>query len=174
MKYSDEELDTLLECAIREKGLLEHMKRIDAMAAKIRRLRIISFAAAACIAIAVCVSVNLHYSSKAKLAGESIELFAEGRGSSEIIFMINDGRLSDALKKIENTRERLSIEQSAPSVDDPEYLTEVNADLQQLDWLKAVCLLKRGGYFKARQSLRDIASAGGAYSSQAKELLERL
>ena len=54
-------LDTMLECAIREKGAIEHMAALDRKERLHRRSRVqfFSYGIAACLAICVCVGLKL-------------------------------------------------------------------------------------------------------------------
>ena len=79
-----------------------------------------------------------------------------------------------AILKIEEKQQRLAEEKENPMYDDPVYLEDLNAQEQELAFLKAVCQLRRGRFFTARKALKAIVSEGGIYADRAQELIDKL
>ena len=170
----NDNLDTLLECAIREKGVMEHMAEIDRHEKQMRRRRVqfLSFGVAACLAIVVCTGLKL--SHDARVAGYAFDPAFGQMGGSEITALMAEKRIDEAVVKIEDARVALSYEKAAPSSTDPEYLQQLETDEQELDLLEAVCLMRKGKYFKAKKALKAIIAEGGAWSAEAEQLLESM
>ena len=83
-------IDEIIECVIREKGLLEDMKEIDRRLRKKKRnhLRTIIFSAAACLIVLIGVNIRLH--SIATRVGYSFTPTFTQRGNSEITALIEN------------------------------------------------------------------------------------
>ena len=167
-------MDTMLECAIREKGVMEHMAEIDRREriSRKRRIRFISYGIAACLAAVVCIDLKL--SHDAMVAGYAFDPAYGQMGGSEITALMAEKRIDEAAVKIKDARESLSVEKAAPASSDPEYLKQLEMDGQELDLLEAVCLMRKGKYFKAKKALEAIIAEGGAYSAEAEQLLENM
>ena len=95
-------------------------------------------------------------------------------GGSEITALMQEKRIDEALEKIGSARVEINARRANPVSDDPEYLTQLSIDSQELDLLEAVCRLRKGQYLRARKSLNVIVNAGGAWSEDADRLLEEL
>ena len=87
---------------------------------------------------------------------------------------MQEKRIDEALEKIGSARVEINARLADPVSDDPEYLTQLGIDSQELDLLEAVCRLRKGQYLRARKSLKVIVNAGGAWSEDADRLLEEL
>lgn len=170
----NDNLDTMLECAIREKGVMEHMAEIDRQEQRLRRRRVqfFSYGIAACLAVVACTDLKL--SHDARTAGYAFDPAFGQMGGSEITALMAEKRIDEAIVKIEDARDALSTEKMAPSSTDPEYIQQLEADGQELDLLDAVCLMRKGKYFKAKKALKAIIAEGGAWSAEADRLLENL
>lgn len=167
-------IDEIVECAIREKGLLEDMKSIDT---KLRiqrrnRLRTSVFSTAACLAILIGVNIRLH--SIAIRVGDRFTPTFTQRGNSEITALIQEKRLDEALAKISSSLVEVNAKAAENGISDPDYIAQLTADRQELALLEAVCRLRKGQYLKSRRILKGLVNAGGAWSDDAKILLEKL
>lgn len=169
-----ENLDEMLECAIREKGAIEYMERLDRRKMIRRRKSILYWSCSAAAAIAVLIGLNLKLGYDARSAGYSFDPAFGQMGGSEITALMQEKRISEAEARIKQARLRLAEETAFPSSSDPDYLLQLSTDSQELDLLDAVCLLRKGRYFKAKKALKAIVEAGGAFAEEAGQLLERL
>ena len=68
----------------------------------------------------------------------------------------------------------MAKEIASPSSDDPEYMTQLKIDSQELDLLEAVCYMRQGKYFKAKKYLKRIVAGGSHFSAEAEKLLGEL
>lgn len=167
-------LDEMLEYAIVEEGAKAHLQEYERMKHQAfrRRVRTISYSAAACLAIVACTTGYLGLD--ARKVGYAYELPSGVKGSSEIEALMEEKDNKAAILKIEETQEWLAGEKENPMYDDPVYLEDLNAQEQELAFLKAVCQLRRGHFFSARKSLKSIVSEGGIYAERAQELIDKL
>ena len=167
-------LDEMLEYAIVEQGAKAHLQEYERQKhmAFHRRIRNISYSAAACLALVACTTGYL--GQDARKVGYGYELPSGVKGSSEIEALMEEKENKAAILKIEETQEWLAREKENPMYDDPAYLEDLNAQEQELAFLKAVCLLRRGHFFSARKSLKSIVSEGGIYAERAQELIDKL
>ena len=173
MKTDNETLNELFESAIREKAAIEYMKKLDHRSyLRIRRIRFISYAAAACVAIFVFTGLKLGHD--ARTAGYAFNPIAGQMGGSEITALMQEKQLRQALDAIDESRTKLAQEMADPSSSDPEYLEQLESDRQELDLLEAVCWLRQGHYFKGKKALKTIAAHGGVFAAEAQSILESL
>lgn len=172
MKYKDDELNELLECAIRERGAIEHFEALDRSMAWRKRLIWSISAAAACFILFGGIGIKL--GDVARSAGESYILADSQRGGSEVTALIQENQIARARDVI--VAKRLEIEKAitSPVSDDPDYLDQLSADLQELDLLEAICHLRQGHYFKAKRLLKEIVAEDGASAHEAMTVLEKL
>lgn len=172
MSNKIDNLDEMLECAIRERAAFERMEELDRLARERhhRVMRFCSFAAAACIsAVAVVAGVLRH---EARTAGYAFDPAYGQMGGSEITALMQEKQIDEAVCKISDARALLEEEISHISPDeDPDYKLQLSNDLQELDLLEAVCHMRKGNYFKAKKALKAIVAAGGTYSDEAETLL---
>lgn len=167
-------LDELLECAIREKGAIAHMEELDRKGKTVHHhwLHTFAYGAAACIAIAACTDLKL--SSDARKAGYGFDPTYGQAGGSEITALMQERKINEAIRQIDLAYDKVNAEIESPSSSDPEYIQQLNSDLQELDLLEAVCMMRKGQYFKSRKALKAIASSGGAFADEANKLLNDL
>lgn len=171
MNKEDFNLDEMLECAIREKGAREYLLRVEARSRRRRRRWMTaSYSFAACLILVVAGAWAI--SHKTQVAGYAFDPVAGQMGGSEITALMQERRIKEALVKIEDAREQLNHEIEDPSSEDPDYLIQLEADRQELDFLTAVCTMRQGRYFKARRILKEIARDEGAYAEEAQSLLD--
>lgn len=172
MNNKSDNLDQMLECAIREKGAIEHMKELDRREQAHRRqyIRLWAFGVAAAVIIVFGVGLKLKYD--ARTVGYAFDPTFGQMGGSEITALMQEKRLDDAMAQIDLTRDRLALELAIPLSSDPDYLLQLESDQQELDLLEAVCLMRKGKYFKARKALKAIVDANGEYKAEAQQLLD--
>ena len=82
--------------------------------------------------------------------------------------------IDKALAKIDEARLVVAEEIANPVSDDPDYMTQLQMDEQELDLLEAVCYMRQGKYIKAKRALRQISKSSGHYSYEAEQLLSSL
>ena len=83
MKTDNETLNELLECAIREKAAIKHMEDLDRRSRlRLRRIRFISYAAAACVAVFAFTGLKLGHDARS--AGYAFNPVAGQMDGSEI------------------------------------------------------------------------------------------
>lgn len=174
MQVMKNDIDEMLECAIREKGLLADMAKLDAAALKHERRRTVTFVCSIAACLIMFIGIDLSLSSIARRVGYGFEPAAGQMGGSEITALMQEKRIDEALEKIGSARVEINARRADPVSDDPEYLTQLSIDNQELDLLEAVCRLRKGQYLRARKSLNVIVNAGGAWSEDADRLLEEL
>ena len=136
-------------------------------------------AAVAALSDAACVilagsGLDLKLSRDARSAGYAF-IPADGQaGGSEITALMQEKKIDQAQALIVLAKEKVQEEILAPVSSDPDYLTQLEADKDELNLLDAVCLLRKGKYFKAKKALKAIASANGAFAEEARTLLKEL
>ena len=175
-KNINDNLDSLLEAAIREKGAVLHMKDLErknaATMARRVAMKVTCYVAAAILVLGAVFSWKL--SSDVRKVGYTFDPVAGQRGGSEISALMQEGNIPAARLKIRERRESLQGELLSPTTDNREYIAQMEADLQELDLLDAVCLMRQGKFLHARRALRRIKDSGGPFASTASELLEKL
>ena len=82
--------------------------------------------------------------------------------------------IDKALTKIDEARLVVAEEVEHPVSDDPDYMTQLQMDQQELDFLEAVCYMRQGKYIKAKRALRQISKSAGHYTYEAEQLLSSL
>lgn len=175
MSKKMDNLDELLECAIRETGAIRHMEELARLNQKRRMfLQALSYGAAACLFIGAPFGIDHKLSGEARKVGYAF-IPADGQaGGSEITALMQDKKIAEAKDLIVAAKVQIEEEMKAPPSDDPEYLIQLTADKEELDLLEAVCLLREGRYFRAKKALKKITSTDGAFAKEAKELLKKL
>lgn len=165
-------IDELIECAVRERGLLEDMNRMDRELHRRKRLHVMAYIAAACIALVLCLNISLYHI--AITAGNGFMPSLAQRGSSEITALMQENRLDEAIERIRASKTEVNARLSSPESEDAGYRSQLRADIQELDLLEAICRLRKGQYLRGRRILKDIVNAGSAWSGDAERLLEEL
>ena len=167
-------LDEMLEYAIVEQGAKAHLQEYERQkqTAFRRRIRTISYSAAACVALVACTTGYLGHD--ARKVGYNYEMPSGVRGSSEIEALMDQKDNKAALIKIEEAKDWLAGEKKEPMSDDPLYLEGLNTQEQELDFLEAICQLRRGRFFSGKRALKRIAEEGGIYAEKANELIDML
>ena len=172
MKQFD--LDEQIECAVREKGAKAHLAALEQSIMQRQRVLVRTLSIAASFILLIGVGVDLKLSNDVRAVGYAFNPVEGQSGGSEITALMERKEIKEALAKIDEARIIVGQEIADPISDDPEYLTQLQMDSQELDFLEAVCYLRQGKYFKAKKTLKAIASSHGHYSHEAESLLEAL
>lgn len=164
-----------------------HLQNIDQQA-RLKRRKMIrtasSWSIAAAIVCVCIVGIDMKYSSDLRDASmicyaetgapltrsdsEVDELLAEAYG------LIDKNELRAASSKILAAEKIINEELKQPvTTEEEQYRKEIMIlQKQDIDWYKAMILMKEGEVFKSRKALKKIASSDSRYAEQAKELLE--
>lgn len=132
----------------------------------------VSYAVAACLALVVCPSAYWGYN--AQKVGYGFSLPDGVKGYSEIEALMESRDNKAAIKKIGEARSWIEAEKENPMYDDRAYLDNLDNQGQELDFLEAICQLRRWRFFSGKKALAKIANGGGVYAEEAKELLDKL
>ena len=124
-----------------------------------------------CFAIA-CIVGSLSYN--AQKVGYGYQFPTGIKGSSEIEALMENNKNKEAIIQIEEARKWLEEEKKNPMYDDQVYMDDLSIQEQELDFLEAVCHLRRWNYFIGKNALKKIANGGGVYAKDAQDLLEKL
>mgnify|MGYP007056161547 CR=1 FL=1 len=174
----DNELDLMLEAAVREKGAIEHLRELEAGSSDNRVvpmgrwMKILSWSVAASLSIVACAGLKLDHDVRE--AGYAFDPVAGQRSGSSITALMNDRQIKEALKAIESARSSVNEQLEFPSTDDPEYTLQLKADSEELDFLAAVCHMRQGKYFRSKRELKAVRDGGGAFASDAEKLLDSI
>lgn len=177
-----------VECVRAEEELLRIGERIDVPAKETPKriighhrlysfLKCTSYAIAACFVAAVCMVGILNHQTYIVGKGYdfiSFESQIRGRGTDNIIQAIDEGSIRDALSLIDDYREKINNDLTSCTKEDSDMVYELDADLQELDFLEAICYLRQGTYFKARKKLQFIMAADSIYGEDASRLFNEL
>ena len=172
MKQFD--LDEQIECAVREKGAKAHLAALEQSIVQRQRVLVRTLSIAASFILLMGVGVDLKISNDVRTVGYAFNPVEGQSGGSEITALMESKEIKEALVKIDEARIIVGQEIADPISDDPDYLTQLEIDSQELDFLEAVCYMRQGKYFKAKKALKEIASSDGHYSHEAESLLEAL
>ena len=172
MKQFD--LDEQIECAVREKGAKAHLAALEQSIVQRQRVLVRTLSIAASFILLMGVGVDLKISNDVRTVGYAFNPVEGQSGGSEITALMERKEIKEALAKIDEARIIVGQEIADPISDDPDYLTQLEIDSQELDFLEAVCYMRQGKYFKAKKALKEIASSDGHYSHEAESLLEAL
>ena len=172
MKQFD--LEEQIECAVREKGAKAHLAALEQSIMQRQRVLIRTLSIAASFILLIGVGVDLKLSHDVRAVGYAFNPVEGQSGGSEITALMERKEIKEALAKIDEARIIVGQEIADPISDDPDYLIQLQMDSQELDFLEAVCYLRQGKYFKAKKTLKAIASSHGHYSHEAESLLEAL
>ena len=124
MQVMKNDIDEMLECAIREKGLLADMAKLDAAALKHERRRTVTFVCSIAACLIMFIGIDLSLSSIARRVGYGFEPAAGQMGGSEITALMQEKRIDEALEK----RELIKISVLKNCADDPKELARILAE----------------------------------------------
>lgn len=150
---------------------------------KVRRI-VSSWAIAAAIVCVCIVGVDMKYSSD--LRDASMMCYIETgapltRSDSEIdelllqaYELIGKNELAAASGKIDIAEKKINeLLKQTITTDEERYHKEIMIlQKQDIEWYKALILMKEGEIFKSREALKKIASSDSRYADMAKELIE--
>lgn len=171
MKY---DLNEQIECAIRERGAKSHLMGLEKEIQHRNRLLARTMAIAASFLLLLTIGIDVKISADIREVGYAFNPVEGQSGGSEITALMERKEIKVALVKINEARSIVDQEIADPISDDPDYLTQLQMDSQELDFLEAVCYMRQGKYFKAKKALKAIVTAAGHYSHEAESLLESL
>lgn len=164
-----------------------HLQNIEQQA-RLKRKRMIrtvsTWSIAAAIACVCVIGVDMKYSSA--LRDTSMLCYAETdapltRSDNEIdelllqaYELIGKNEIGTASSKIVAAEKMINEELKQPVTSEEEqYRKEIMLlQKQDIDWYKAMILLKEGEIFKSRKALKKIASSNSRYAEQARNILE--
>ena len=164
-----------------------HLQNIEQQA-RLKRKRMIrtvsTWSIAAAIVCVCVVGVDMKYSSD--LRKTSMLCYAETgapltRSDSEVdellaqvYELIGENELGAASSKILAAEKIINEELKRPATTEEEqYRREIMLlQKQDIDWYKALILMKEGEIFKSRKTLKKIASSDSRYAEQARNILE--
>ena len=164
-----------------------HLQNIEKQARQKRRkmIRTISSWSIAAAIVSVCVvGADMKYSSDIRDA--SMLCYAETgapltRSDSEVdellaqvYELIGENELGAASSKILAAEKIINEELKRPATTEEEqYRREIMLlQKQDIDWYKALILMKEGEILKSRKALKKIASSDSRYAEQARNILE--
>ena len=164
-----------------------HLQNIEQQARRKRRkmIRTASSLSIAAAIVCVCiVGVDMKYSSD--LRDASMMCYIETgapltRSDSEIdelllqaYELIGKNELAAASGKIDIAEKKINeLLKQTITTDEERYHKEIMIlQKQDIEWYKALILMKEGEIFKSREALKKIASSDSRYADMAKELLE--
>lgn len=171
MKY---DLNEQIECAIRERGAKSHLMDLEKEIRQRNGLLARTMAIAASFLLLLTIGMDVKMSADIREVGYAFNPVEGQSGGSEITALMESKEIKAALVKIDEARIIVDQEVADPISDDPDYLTQLQMDSQELDFLEAVCYMRQGKYFKAKKALKAIVTAAGHYSHEAELLLESL
>ena len=166
-----------------------HLQNIEQQA-RLKRKRMIrtvsTWSIAAAIVCVCIVGVDMKYSSD--LRNTSMLCYAETgapltRSDSEVdellaqsYELIGKNELGAASSKILVAEKMINEELKQPATTEEEqYRREIMLlQRQDIDWYKALILMKEGEIFKSRKALKKIASSDSRYAEQARNILETI
>ena len=169
--------------ANQEADLRSSLEKIERRQTARSRRRIYSwgFLAAACLSLAVILPVNSHLADKGyDYAPAVLELQEVRGGRSELMDKaVNSYNSSDydaALEYIEEAGRAVEAELSRLGGDDSDVVARrsLSDEQYELDWYRALTLMKDRKLFKAKRALRAIAASDSRYAAEASRVLKEV
>lgn len=167
--------------------LKRHLQNIEQQA-RLKRKRMIrtisTWSIAAAIVCMCIIGVDMKYSSDLRstsmlcYAETSAPLTRSDSETDELLSkayeLIGKNELGSASSKILAAEKMINEELKQPvTTEEEQYRKEILIlQKQDIDWYKALILMKEGEIFKSRKALKKMASSDSRYAEQAKELLE--
>ena len=161
---------------------IEHQARIK----RRKMIKTVSTWSIAAAIVCVCViGIDMKYSSDLRNASMMCYIESEApltRSDSEVdellsqaYELIGKNELVSASGKINKAEKMINEMLEYPATTEEElYRKEIlTLQKQDIDWHKALILMKEGEIFKSRNALQNIASSDSRYAERAKEILER-
>ena len=163
------DLNEQIECAVRERGAKSHLMDLDKEIQHRNRLWVRTVSIAASFLILLSVGIDVKLSTDIREVGYAFNPVEGQSGGSEITALMESKEIKKALVKIDEARVIVANE-----FEDPDYMTQLQMDEEELDLLEAVCYMRQGKYLKAKRALRQIVQSAGHYSHEAEQLLNSL
>lgn len=182
-------LDEQMECAIREKGAIDHFRELESkpsfagMFQRFMRPAIVSFAvacAAACCYIPYyghMANSGYEYSMQ-----QEYDIFRY-RGDAplldklnDVISLVNEHKPQEALALLDALEADCDAA-SAQFGDTDEYIVEraqVASVREDISWYKAMSYMQEKKVFKAKSELRKIAKSGSSHAEEAERILKEV
>lgn len=182
-------LDEQMECAIREKGAIDHFRELEnkpsfaGMFQRFMRPAIVSFAvacAAACCYIPYyghMANSGYEYSMQ-----QEYDIFRY-RGDAplldklnDVISLVNEHKPQEALALLDALEADCDAA-SAQFGDTDEYIVEraqVASVREDISWYKAMSYMQEKKVFKAKSELRKIAKSGSSHAEEAERILKEV
>lgn len=182
-------LDEQMECAIREKGAIDHFRELEnkpsfsGMLQRFIRPAVVSFAvvcAAACAYIPYYGHMARSGYEYAKKMDYHVVFY---RGSdpfqdklNEAIALLDKGEVKSALTQLENLESSCRTELSILSDSDQDIFRKaeimaINSDSQ---WYKSIAYMRTKKVYKAKHLLKSIATSNCTHSEEAKYILKEV
>ena len=182
-------LDEQMECAIREKGAIDHFRELEnkpsfsGMFQRFIRPAVVSFAV---VCAAACAYIP-YYGHMAR-SGYEYSMQQEYdtlryRGDSplldklnDVIALVNNRKPQEALALLE-TLESDCEAALAQFGDADEYVIEraqVASVREDISWYKAMSYMQEKKVFKAKSELRNIAKSGSSHAEEAERILKEV
>ena len=168
------DLNEQIECAIRERGAKSHLMNLEKEIQHRNSLWVKTVSIAASFLILLTIGIDVKLSADIREVGYAFNPVEGQSGGSEITALMESKEIDKALTKIDEARLVVAEEIANPVSDDPDYMTQLQVDEQELDFLEAVCYMRQGKYIKAKRALRQIVQSAGHYSYEAEQLLSSL
>ena len=168
------DLNEQIDCAIRERGAKSHLMVLEKEIQRRNSLWVRTVSIAASFLILLTIGIDVKLSADIREVGYAFNPVEGQSGGSEITALMESKEIDKALTKIDEARLAVAEEIVNPVSDDPDYVTQLQMDEQELDFLEVVCYMRQGKYIKARKALSRIAHSAGYYSHEAEQLLNSL
>lgn len=178
-------LDQQIECAIREKGAINHFKDLEAQSRGETSNHISAYAEkskktfwkpgqyagrwgfAASLAAVLCVGgVGIKESMDARSA---LDAYLEQDNCN---YIVRGGDTSWDMKSMEQKQTELERQMEHPLYTEPEYMEQLAVEKQTLEFNKALNFMSKGRFISARKLLKTISAGEGIYSDDASKLLK--
>lgn len=168
------DLNEQIDCAIRERGAKSHLMDLEKEIQHRNSLWVRTVSIAASFLILLSVGIDVKLSADIREVGYAFNPVEGQSGGSEITALMESKEIKKALVKIDESRVIVANEFENPVSEDPDYMTQLQMDEEELDLLEAVCYMRQGKYLKAKRALRQIVQSAGHYSHEAEQLLNSL
>ena len=180
-------LDEQMECAIREKGAIDHFRELEnkpsfsGMFQRFIRPAVVSFAVACAAACAYIPYYGHMARSGYEYAKKMDYPVVVYRGSdpfqdklNDAIALLDKGEVKSALTQLDNLESSCLTELSRLSESDQDILrkAEINAICDESQWYKAMAYMRTKKVYKAKHHLKTIAASNGTHAEEAAFILE--
>lgn len=180
-------LDEQMECAIREKGAIDHFRELESKTSFAGMFHRFLRPAIVCFAVA-CAAACCYIPYYGHMANSGYEYAINKdypvviyRGSdplqdklNDAIALLNDGDAKSALTRLEDLEAECRTELSRLSESDQDILrkAEINAICDESQWYKAMAYMRTKKVYMAKHHLKTIAASNGTHAEEAAFILE--